>query len=698
MEAKNQKPQWHFHQHSMGEPECTPLTEEFFKGATRLESVIREGVQNSIDAKQKNAKSVHVRIYYSGDEKALPAAKYEKYRLGAEDRYADAGSGLVSPPSVTEDCRYLVIEDSFTTGLTGDVNCRPLKDESDPLKCNYYKYFFKVNDTGASGKNSGDTLGSWGTGKATFPRASRLKTTFALSVREVGEPKVFLAGKATLQVHTDDKQVTWDPDGWFGYEVEIDKNDPNYSRALPKRPVVVQEKNDLISQFVKDFNLKRGEKTGTSIVIPHLVVEESEDGNEKGTYGLKSLIHAVLCNFLTAILDGTLTVEVSTGDGKDAVVIDAGSVGKFTNFLPTQADEDSVVTRVHYSMIREAIVKDIPKSRTFDLALVGKDQRPEWGSTGRFNGIDLPSVKKTLREGKSMLFNVPMSVLEKEVKGDKELKCPKEDSFQVILRKADLGRATKPTFYRLGLWIDGVAVQTVPDGYAAAVLIGHGPLAKVLVASEPPSHTEWDKNADKIKKICYNAKDHIQFVTTAAKEILEAIDNSDKEADWDPLSEAFGIPEEVPLDKDGKGKNKAKKDTQKNSGEDDGDKHGVPDPILNIEKVDESGRRGFAISVEPARVVEQGYPCSATYQFGFVPFSETGWSKYDFVLNDPKQITIEVDPPEAVGSVVEVEPKDNRLTVKLLKQGGVRISVTGFGKDRDLDWKKSGYTYGKEED
>lgn len=81
-----------------------------------------------------------------------------------------------------------------------------------------------------------------------------------------------------------------------------------------------------------------------------------------------------------------------------------------------------------------------------------------------------------------------------------------------------------------------------------------------------------------------------------------------------------------------------------------------------------------------------------------MPFSETGWSKYDFVLNDPKQITIEVDPPEAVGSVVEVEPKDNRLTVKLLKQGGVRISVTGFGKDRDLDWKKSGYTYGKEED
>ena len=698
-------PKWFFHPHKMGEPERTPLTEEFFKNGTRLESVIREGVQNSIDARAKGAKSVHVRVYCSGKSHALKAKNYAKYRVNAEERYADKGSGLVSPPSAMEDCCYLVIEDFHTTGLTGDISHRPLRDEEDRAKCNYYNYFFKDN---GSGKTGGDTLGSWGTGKATFMRASRLKTSFALTVRDVGEPRVFLAGKATLQVHTDDRQVTWNPDGWFGYEIEVDEKDPDLPRAIPKRPVEQLKEKDPVAQFAKDFNLTRGNETGTSIVIPHLVVEEEEDGVNKGVYSRENLIRAVIRNFLSAILDGTLTVEVSTGDGKDKVTLDKGSVGQFAKLLPAQADEENAVTRTHYAMVREVVLKEIPKSRVVNLNHVGKGQRPEWGGIERFKGVDLPTVKKTLKDGKPILFNVPLSVLTKEKKNGKEVKQTEEDAFRVILNKADLGRAVKPAFYRRGLLIDAVSIATVPN-YAAAVLVDAGPLAKVLVASEPPSHSEWNDKADKVKAICYNAKDIIRFVTTAARELLEAIENSDKEVDWDPLSDAFGIPDET-----GSGTTVKNDDSGDSSGGDNGDNEGdgddrgggggggggdpLPEPIMNITKIHEGGKRGFLISVDPDREVEQGYPCEATFKFGFVPFSETGWSKYDFMLDDEQTTTIEIAPPEAKDTVVKVTPCENKLTVKLLKKGGVKISVTGFGEDRDLDWKKSAYVYDEKEE
>lgn len=706
------KPQWHFQPHVMGMPECTPLTEEFFKNGSRIESVVREAIQNSIDAKEKKTKSVRVRIYCSGEGKALSAKSYKKYRLGAEDRYADKGSGLVKPPADTEDCIYLVVEDFNTTGLTGDIAYKPSRNEEDRAKCNYYNYFFKVNDTSSTGKNSGDTLGSWGTGKATFTRASRLKTSFALTVRDVGEPRVFLAGKATLQVHTDEKEVTWDPDGWYGYEVELKKSDPLHSRAIPKRPVEPLPEKDPVAQFVKDFNLTRGEKNGTSIVIPHLVVEDGESAKE--VFARDNLVRAVIRNFLAAILDGSLEVEVSTGDGKDKVELDAKSVDKYLKLLPANATEDNAVTRVHYTMVREVIRKEMPKSRIVDLKHVGKGQRPEWGGAERFKGIDLPSLKKTLKEGKPVLFNVPMSVLTKSEENGKEVKKAETDTFRVVLVKADLGRSVKPVFYRLGLLIDSVRIQTIPN-YAAVVLVDRGPLQKVLVASEPPSHSEWSKDADKVKKLCYSAKEHIQFVTTAAREILEAIENSDKEADWDPLVDAFGIPDDsgdgekpLPVD-DGENADGTGTGTGDETGAGAGGNGGsgggggggghgdtgVPDPILYIEKIDEKDRRGFAIFVNAARKVEK-YPCSVTFKFGFVPFSETGWSKYDFLLEDTSTIAIVFDPPDSKDNVMSVTPVDNCLTVTLHKQGAARVEVTGFEADRDLDWKKGPYKYGKE--
>ena len=188
---------------------------EFFKN-TRLESVVREAIQNSLDARDGVSGTSVVRIYYSGTSAAVSGADYAAaFRGGIIDlHYAHKKSGLEDVPTVAEPCVYLTIEDFNTTGLTGDVTRRPTDEEleSDRIKGNYYNYFFREN---RSDKNGAGALGSWGAGKIMFMKASRLRTAFTLSVRDDAAHPRFLAGRSVLMSHSvgDD---TYAPDYWFG--------------------------------------------------------------------------------------------------------------------------------------------------------------------------------------------------------------------------------------------------------------------------------------------------------------------------------------------------------------------------------------------------------------------------------------------------------------------------------------------------
>ena len=61
-------PQWYFDEVEPGTMERNPVSEEFFTNGTRLEAVIRESLQNSLDATDGGNDPVEVRIYFSGDE------------------------------------------------------------------------------------------------------------------------------------------------------------------------------------------------------------------------------------------------------------------------------------------------------------------------------------------------------------------------------------------------------------------------------------------------------------------------------------------------------------------------------------------------------------------------------------------------------------------------------------------------------
>ncbi|MFO1004171.1 MAG: hypothetical protein U0936_27960, partial [Planctomycetaceae bacterium] len=267
---------------------------EFFTNDTELRGFIREAVQNSLDAKRPRVKGpVRVRIFVSGDKAAIPPEKVARWFENGWSHFHADGSGLRDAPGENESCRFIAYEDSGTTGLTGDVS---QYHEVAGVKNPFY-YFFRAE--GQSNKTDGGR-GRWGLGKFVFPRSSRIRSFFGLTVRH-DDKKRLLVGQSILRSHhIGDKSYT--PDGWFGKKP--DRNEASL-------PVADQR---CINKFIADFQLKRGTDPGLSLVVPYC--------DERWTSG--AVIDAVVQDYFFPILNGQLVVTVEDADAR--CVMDSSSL------------------------------------------------------------------------------------------------------------------------------------------------------------------------------------------------------------------------------------------------------------------------------------------------------------------------------------------------------------------------------------
>ena len=670
-----QTPQWHFDPIPAGGMERASITGEFFSKNTPLESVIREGIQNSLDARAEDGEPVFVRVYFSDTGAAsLPAADYGPYLAGAEEHLANAGNGLLDKPGKGESCAFLVLEDFNTNGLSGDVEARPPESEADPNRWNYHNYFFRESN---SSKDRDGKLGSWGAGKATFSCASRLRTAFAYSVRDVvGAQRRFLAARMTLNVHVDANNVRWEPHAWFGLACEAD---PANNLRYTRRPVL---DGDFLDDFAKDFRLTRGDQPGTSIVIPYLNLS-TDDG--KAAFNKANLVRAVVRNFLTALLQGDLRVEISTGDGHDKVTLDRDSVGKHSAALPELPKSDDDITKAHYSMIREALSGTLPPSRVITLANANPGREPVLDKP-MFEGVDLKAVKKLLQANKPVLFRVPMSVLEKSADGRRVKSVDGE--FKVVVCRADFGRPVRAVYYRLGLLIGGIRKTPKNASYAIATLVEKGPVAKMLVAAEPPSHNEWN-TTERLNTRYDRPGSHVRYVRDAAQFILSSVEDSDNEADWDLLADDFGIPDEGggPVPPTRKPHEKCPVCHQWPCVCEKPPPAPPVEAILTVEKV-EGEKTGFRVEMAADRVLDAArYPFNAVISVFYPPLA---WSEYDFRLEDGKTITIVYTGEDGVATAAA---KGNRLTITVNRPGAFSFEVTGFDPNRDLTQNGPRYKY-----
>ena len=272
---------WHFNKVNPRFKNREATQGEFFTNDTELRGFIREAIQNSLDAKRPRVKQpVRVRIFISGEKAALPADKAERYFSGGWDHFHADGCGLREAPGADEACRFIAYEDTGTTGLTGDVG----QYHEIPGVRNPFYYFFRAE--GQSNKTDGGR-GRWGLGKFVFPRSSRIRSFFGVTVRHDDKKRVLVGQSILRSHHVGEKSFT--PDGWFGKKP--DRNEASL-------PVTDQR---FINKFAADFRLKLAYDPGLSLVVPYC--------DERWT--ASAVMEAIVQDYFYPILHNDLIVSIT---------------------------------------------------------------------------------------------------------------------------------------------------------------------------------------------------------------------------------------------------------------------------------------------------------------------------------------------------------------------------------------------------
>lgn len=612
-----------------------PLVGEFFATSSirnLAESVVREGIQNALDAGIRNdagrfEEPVEIRMELRTGKNAVKATAYKPFFSGIWPHIMARGNGLVADetPKLGDDCPYLLFEDFNTSGLTGDpAQSGDIEGEKNP-----FFHFFRAE--GRSAK-SGDERGRWGVGKYVFPRASRIKTIFGYTVRE-DDGRTLLMGSAVLRSHRV-AEVDYLPDGLFGVRSDEAKN---YF-------VMPEKEKTLLAEFRSAFGITRAKETGLSIVVPW--IDESVTRS--------SLISAVISGYFAPLLDGSLKVSIREGD---------------------------VLTELNNETLKEE-AKRIGDTETACLAALA-----DWGA----NTKPEDHVKLTSHAGNKpewcdgMLAEGPLEQIQEKLAGVARraaLKVPirvkrKDREAQVtefrIFLEEDRGAKGRPVFVRDGILISDVRASRDP-GIRAIVLIEEKPLSALLGDAENPAHTQWQRDSSNFRGKYDYGEACLRFVTQAVHEILARLRAKDEQGDPWLLADIFYL-DDSDGEPDDVGQQKPKEDKPKES-----DIDPKPSPVSKPKFYRlQSARGGFCLS--SGSIPPPTLPTQLTLEVAYDIRRGNPFFKYgpdDFALI---RAPVRIEGKEEGLKLIKTEK--NLLEVEL-RSATFSLTLTGFDTKRDL--------------
>jgi hypothetical protein len=224
---------------------------------TKLFSVVRETIQNSMDARLDKDKPVRVSFMLSEIEKneAIGINELVPYlemaRETARSQQSDSHSSVrffdqaVQSVNRAKKIPVFTISDFNTCGLEGDY------DDTDP-KFKGDKWYALIKGSGLSQKSTAGALGSFGHGSKAPFAASSLRTVFYFSqISQSGKKEERFQGKSILQSMRAGESVMTQGTGYFS---NSEKCDPLLDSKIP--------------QWIKKLRSSSGNGTGTSIVVP----------------------------------------------------------------------------------------------------------------------------------------------------------------------------------------------------------------------------------------------------------------------------------------------------------------------------------------------------------------------------------------------------------------------------------------------
>ena len=223
-----------------------------------LDLLVRESVQNSLDAKDDDSPSRFVTVEFNyGD--------FNREALNAELE----GINLSSKPLWGN--RYLAISDKNTVGLTGKF---------DDKKSNLYKLVFGIMDA----QQASGAGGSWGIGKTVYFRVGVGLVIYYSRIKNVSGGYETLLSAAFVEDETSDTALVPPVNGqkygiaWWGDEI------------FPNSRTIRETRNQKsIDRILQAFDLPpyKGAETGTRIIIPFIdeqfLLSHNQPAREDGT-------------------------------------------------------------------------------------------------------------------------------------------------------------------------------------------------------------------------------------------------------------------------------------------------------------------------------------------------------------------------------------------------------------------------------
>ena len=263
---------WHFAPMVGGQDQGpNEAMSEMFK-KDPLESLVREAIQNSLDAVQDKNKPVHVVFrwkrltgknypgLFSLRDHMQACVDFWGSNSSAKEKFAPM-IGYIKENAIGG-VNYLEVSDSNTSGMDYSPNDRA---------CPFYSF---VRSAGNSSKATVGAGGSYGFGKAAYFNVSRIRTVLVSTQTLDGDH--FFEGISSLCTH----EYEGEKRTHVGYYDNNNGQPISGEENIPKR-------------FRRD-------EPGTSVFI--VGVERNE--------GYDEIVHAVLLHFWLSVLEGKLTVSI----------------------------------------------------------------------------------------------------------------------------------------------------------------------------------------------------------------------------------------------------------------------------------------------------------------------------------------------------------------------------------------------------
>lgn len=480
---------WRFTELPSDVPERDPHEAEFFHLKEPAEAVVREFVQNALDA-QEDGKVV-VKFTFGEIEKG----EVEKFFTNYEDHFIATKITSEDFFNGLDKINFIAIEDFGTSGLDGKTG----EDGTHPDgRNNFYNFWWYEGKS----KKTGKERGRWGLGKTTFHIASKLRLFWGLTVRH-DDDRILLMGKTLLKTHKlNDKTYMY-----HGYYKEADKFKPYSDTAL-------------LEEFQRKFLLKRNNESGFSIVIP---VPDEE-------ITPAAILKALIIHYFYPILNGSLEAEIYNKE--ETIKLTASNLSNIAfdqDWTETEWEKVNVMDLICF--IDKSI--NCEEKLVIDIKDLDKPQIVE----DSFRG-NIEEIRNAFNEGKLQSFQIPVSVTKK---GD----GVQETYFDIFIEKAPTLRIADEYYIRSGITISDIKqIKSIP---IRGLLIAEDELVtEFLGDAETPAHTDWNERTEEFREKYEDAIRKLRFIKKALLSAVSLIYLPPKEQQRDFLKEIFY----VPLEKD----------------------------------------------------------------------------------------------------------------------------------------------------